>query len=274
MAKLVVVALTLALAALLGAARGSAGPVQEVKLIGSVGPEFTISLTDAQGNPVTKLDPGAYEIEVTDRSDFHNFHLTGPGVSEDTGVEFTGQVTWHVTFRDGSYVYVCDVHPSSMRGTFTAGTPPDHEPASSGRRRWRWQRGHGQDEAPPHLGSWVRDHAEDGGRQDRQVDADRDVHARRPRSRAHPQRPRRRAGLQPPDDAAHLHGDADLEGEAGAGRDLPLTLRPACGHRHEGVGEDRQIAAESPSRRRPRSGRLQGFVRGRESRDSGFPVLR
>jgi plastocyanin len=132
MAKLVVVALTLALAALLGAARGSAGPVQEVKLIGSVGPEFTISLTDAQGNPVTKLDPGAYEIEVTDRSDFHNFHLTGPGVSEDTGVEFTGQVTWHVTFRDGSYVYVCDVHPSSMRGTFTAGTPPTTNPPPPG----------------------------------------------------------------------------------------------------------------------------------------------
>jgi hypothetical protein len=132
MAKLVVVALTLALAALLGAARGSAGPVQEVKLIGSVGPEFTISLTDAQGNPVTKLDPGAHEIEVTDRSDFHR--------------------------RDA----------------------PDHEPASSGRRRWRRQRGHGQDEAPPHLGARVRDHAEDCGRQERQVDADRDVHGRRP----------------------------------------------------------------------------------------------
>jgi plastocyanin len=132
MAKLVVVALTLALAALLGAARGSAGPVQEVKLVGSVGPEFTISLTDAQGNRVTKLDPGAYEIAVTDRSDFHNFHLTGPGVNEDTGVEFTGQVTWHVTLRDGSYVYVCDVHPSSMRGTFTAGTPPTTNPPPPG----------------------------------------------------------------------------------------------------------------------------------------------
>ena len=83
MSKLVVVALLLAAAALLGATRGSAGPVQATKLIGAVGPEFTISLTDAQGNRVTKLDPGAYEIEVTDRSDFHNFHLQGPGVNED-----------------------------------------------------------------------------------------------------------------------------------------------------------------------------------------------
>jgi len=128
MTRIVVVALALAVAALLGAARGSAGPAQEVKLVGTVGPEFTISLTDAQGSPVTKLAPGAYEIEVTDLSDFHNFHLTGPSVNEDTGVAFTGKVTWHVTLGDGNYVYVCDVHPSSMRGTFTAGTPPNTNP--------------------------------------------------------------------------------------------------------------------------------------------------
>ena len=118
MAKLVIVALTLALAALLGAARGSAGPVQEVKLIGSVGPEFTISLTDAQGNPVTKLDPGAYEIEVTDRSDFHNFHLTGPGVNKKTTVSEVKTKTWTVTLKKGTYRYVCDPHSSQMKGSF------------------------------------------------------------------------------------------------------------------------------------------------------------
>jgi plastocyanin len=132
MTRLAVVAVAVAVAALLGAARGAAGPAQEAKLIGTVGPEFNISLTDAQGNRVTKLDPGAYEIEVTDRSDFHNFHLSGPGVNESTGVEFTGQVTWHVTFKDGDYVYVCDVHPSSMRGTFTAGTPTTNPPPPGG----------------------------------------------------------------------------------------------------------------------------------------------
>ena len=132
MSKLVVVVLLLAVAALLGAAGGSAGPTQETKLIGTVGPEFTISLTDAQGNRVTKLDPGSYEIEVTDRSDFHNFHLQGPGVNESTGVEFTGETTWHVTLKDGNYAYLCDVHPSSMRGTFTAGTPPTTNPPPPG----------------------------------------------------------------------------------------------------------------------------------------------
>jgi plastocyanin len=132
MAKLAAAALTLAAVALLAAAPGSAGPAQEVKLIGTVGPEATISLTDAQGNPVTKLDPGAYEIEVTDRSDFHNFHLQGPGVNESTAVEFTGSVTWRLTLRDGNYAYLCDVHPSSMRGTFTSGTPPTTNPPPPG----------------------------------------------------------------------------------------------------------------------------------------------
>ena len=120
--------LALAAAAVLGASGGSAAPAQEPKLFATVGPEFNISLTDAQGNRVTKLDPGAYEIEVSDRSDFHNFHLQGPGVNETTGVEFTGEATWHVTFRDGAYAFLCDVHATSMRGTFTAGTPPTTTP--------------------------------------------------------------------------------------------------------------------------------------------------
>jgi len=123
---------TLLTVGLLGASGGSAAQAQEPQLVASVGPEFTISLTDAQGNRVTKLDPGAYEIEVTDRSDFHNFHLQGPGVNETTGVEFTGEVTWHVTFRDGAYAFLCDVHPTSMRGSFTAGTPPTTTPPPAG----------------------------------------------------------------------------------------------------------------------------------------------
>ena len=117
--------------ALLGASGGSAAQAQEPKLFATVGPEFNISLTDAQGTRVTKLDPGAYEIEVTDRSDFHNFHLRGPGVNETTGVGFIGETTWHVTFSDGAYTFLCDVHPTSMRGTFTAGTPPTTTPPPS-----------------------------------------------------------------------------------------------------------------------------------------------
>ena len=36
----------------------------ETKLVGTVGPGFTIELRDAQGQPVTHLEPGAVEIEV------------------------------------------------------------------------------------------------------------------------------------------------------------------------------------------------------------------
>ena len=117
--------------ALLGASGGSARSAQEPKLFGTVGPEFTITLDDAQGSPVTKLDPGTYEIEVKDLSNFHNFHLRGPGVSEATGVEPTGEVTWKVTFTDGTYTFLCDAHPSSMRGAFTVGTPSPPTPQAT-----------------------------------------------------------------------------------------------------------------------------------------------
>ena len=121
----------LALAALLGATRGEAGSSQGTRLVGSVGPGFGISLRDAQGNAVTKVDPGTYEIEVTDLATEHTFHLRGPGVDQRTEVDFTGTVTWTVTFQDGSYSFFCDVHPTQMRGTFTSGNAPAPPPPPS-----------------------------------------------------------------------------------------------------------------------------------------------
>jgi plastocyanin len=131
MTRLLALASALLVAALLGVSGGSAGQAQEPKLFGTVGPEFTISLEDAQGNGVTKLDPGTYEIKVDDRADFHTFHLQGPGVNERTEVEFTGDVSWKVAFRDGVYSFLCDVHPSSMRGSFIAGNPPPTTPPAT-----------------------------------------------------------------------------------------------------------------------------------------------
>ena len=128
MTRLLALASALLVAAFLGVSGGSAGQAQEPKLFGTVGPEFTISLEDAQGNRVTRLDPGTYEIKVNDRADFHTFHLQGPGVNERTEVEFTGDVSWKVTFRDGVYSFFCDVHPSSMHGSFIAGNPPPTPP--------------------------------------------------------------------------------------------------------------------------------------------------
>ena len=98
------------------------------KLTATVGPAFNISLTDAAGNAVTKLDPGPYDITVRDLSDEHNFHLFGPGVDEATNVVGTGTVNWTVTFRDGRYTFVCDPHNTEMRGTFVAGNPPPPPP--------------------------------------------------------------------------------------------------------------------------------------------------
>lgn len=114
-------------AALLGTADGAAVRAQAPKLFGSVGPGFEISFRDAQGNRVTKLDPGTYEIEVRDLSEEHSFHLEGPGVNERTAVEATGTVSWTVTFRDGTYEFHCDPHPS-LGGRFVVGNPAAQPP--------------------------------------------------------------------------------------------------------------------------------------------------
>jgi len=118
-----VVVLAVAVAALLGATDGAATQAQNPKLFGTVGPDFEISFRDAQGNAVTRLEPGTYDVQVRDLSDFHTFHLEGPGVDERTEVAFTGTVNWTVTFRDGNYSYHCDPHPT-LGARFVVGTPP------------------------------------------------------------------------------------------------------------------------------------------------------
>ena len=115
-----------AVAALLVAAvliPGSARPaVTATPLSGSVGPGFSIALTDSNGVKVTHLDPGAYTITVNDQSDIHNFHLKGPGVDMRTSVGGTGTVTWNVTFTNGTYTYHCDVH-LLLKGSVRVGNP-------------------------------------------------------------------------------------------------------------------------------------------------------
>jgi plastocyanin len=103
-----------------------AGPAaaDNPQLQASVGPGFVISLKDASGAKVTHLDPGTYAIHVVDQSDMHNFDLTGPGVSKSTEVTEVGEQDWTVTFTDGTYRYVCDVHATTMKGSFTVGNVP------------------------------------------------------------------------------------------------------------------------------------------------------
>lgn len=83
---------------------------------------FEISLTDSTGAKVTHVDPGQYTINVHDYSTLHDFHLTGPGVDQATAIETASTATWSVSFTDGTYRYLCDAHPTSMRGSFTSGT--------------------------------------------------------------------------------------------------------------------------------------------------------
>jgi plastocyanin len=131
MSRILVVVLALATAALLGATDGSAVQSQNAKLVGTVGPGFSITLVDAQGNRVRSLQPGAYDIEVRDLSEEHNFHLTGPGVDRLTPVGAATTESWTVTLTNGTYRYVCDPHSTTMRGSFTVGATPTTPPPTS-----------------------------------------------------------------------------------------------------------------------------------------------
>ena len=93
------------------------------KLVAVVGTNeaFVISLRDANGNAVTQLAPGTYDIAVSDRAESHNFHLRGPGVDLSTPIADKQETTWTVTIGTGIYTYVCDAHASQMRGYFLAG---------------------------------------------------------------------------------------------------------------------------------------------------------
>lgn len=133
-------ALVICFATALALAIPGPAAAQATRLLGTVGPGFTISLTDAAGGPVSQLQPGTYEIVVDDRSAIHNFHLSGLAAGspdQSTAVEFVGTVTWTVTLAAGSYQYVCDPHSTAMRGAFTVGggsPPPPPPPAAAPKR--------------------------------------------------------------------------------------------------------------------------------------------
>jgi hypothetical protein len=116
-------------AALLGACAlltGSAAATRfaDPVLTGDVGAgdSFAIALTDAAGGTVTHLDPGTYTLVVHDRSSFHNFRLSGPGVDVASDIAAVGDKTFTVALTDGTYFFQCDPHSAQMRGKFTVGT--------------------------------------------------------------------------------------------------------------------------------------------------------
>jgi Copper binding proteins, plastocyanin/azurin family len=96
----------------------SAGAVTPPKLVGAVGPGFTITMKRFN-KPLRLLKPGRYSITVSDRSNIHNFHLKGPGVNREiTTIGFVGTKTAIVKLVKGTYTYICDPHFSTMKGTF------------------------------------------------------------------------------------------------------------------------------------------------------------
>lgn len=97
-------------------------------LRGTVGPAFTISLVDEAGQAVSTLAAGTHTVTVRDLSEEHNFHLSGPGVNQSTGVEFVGEATWSITVATGVYTFLCDPHATQMRGQFSVGGATNPQP--------------------------------------------------------------------------------------------------------------------------------------------------
>jgi hypothetical protein len=120
----------LALLAALGVAPAAGSAVAE-ELRGTTGPGFTITLQNAAGTQISRLDPGTYDLTVRDESIDHNFHIYGPGVEEATSVDAVQTVTWAVTFREGRYTYLCDLHPTQMVKELVVGNPPPPAPSPS-----------------------------------------------------------------------------------------------------------------------------------------------
>jgi plastocyanin len=110
-----------------GAVSAGAGKNLQNELTATVGSptfaeSFAINLSDSAGNKVSHLDPGTYTITVHDYATTHNFALSGPGVTQATDIDRAETVTWVVQFTDGKYNYICQAHPTQMRGSFTVGT--------------------------------------------------------------------------------------------------------------------------------------------------------
>ena len=89
------------------------------KLVGTVGPGYTISLKKA-GKKVTTLKAGKYTFVITDKASIHNFSLDGPNGLEKTftTVPFKGQKSITLTLKKGEYKFYCEPHESTMFGKF------------------------------------------------------------------------------------------------------------------------------------------------------------
>jgi ABC-type amino acid transport substrate-binding protein len=91
-------------------ATSPAAPMSTPRLIGTVGPGFTISLKH-NGKVFKTLKAGRYTFVVSDRANIHDFQIEGPGVDRAiTSVPFKGTKTVTIMLRKGSYKFYCAPH--------------------------------------------------------------------------------------------------------------------------------------------------------------------
>ncbi len=90
------------------------------KLVGTVGPGYTIKLTKG-GKKVTKLKAGTYTFVIADKARVHDFVLQwqSSGAKPLTSVSFVGTKTVTMTLKKGKWKYYCAPHESMMFGFFT-----------------------------------------------------------------------------------------------------------------------------------------------------------
>jgi len=104
-----------------GQPAGGGGPVQHpASLVGTVGQNdaFTISLTDDKGAAISNVAAGTYKLTVHDDSGIHNFHVQGSGVNDATSITKAEVKTYSLTLTPGTYTFLCDSHPTQMKGSF------------------------------------------------------------------------------------------------------------------------------------------------------------
>ncbi len=92
------------------------------KLIGTVGPGYTIMLKHGAAK-VKTLKAGKYTFVITDKATIHNFTIErekgGPKIEKTlTGTSFQGKKTMTVTLKTGSWKYYCSIHEPQMFGFF------------------------------------------------------------------------------------------------------------------------------------------------------------
>jgi plastocyanin len=99
-------------------ATSPAAPLSPPRLVGTVGPGFTITLKH-NGKTFKTLKHGSYTFVVSDKATIHNFQIEGPGVDRAiTSVPFKGTKTVTIMLRKGSYKFYCAPHESTMFGRF------------------------------------------------------------------------------------------------------------------------------------------------------------